>query len=56
MKGMMTRNEAAKYLGVNNQTITNWCNKGLLGSCRGETKTDYTVRMVRRWNVNQTFP
>lgn len=37
----MTRNEAAKYLGVNNQTITNWCNKGLLGSCRGEHRCLY---------------
>lgn len=36
MEGMMTRNEAAKYLGVTKQTITNWCDKGLLGSCRGE--------------------
>lgn len=27
----MTRNEAAAYLGVAAQTITNWVNKGLLG-------------------------
>lgn len=41
MKGLMTRAEAAKYLGVNKQTISNWCNKGLLGSCRGEHRVLY---------------
>ncbi len=30
----MTRNDAAAYLGVDPQTITNWVNKGLLGVFR----------------------
>lgn len=40
----MTRNEAAKYLGVNPQTITNWVERGLL--------TGYCDKKSRRFYVN----
>lgn len=39
----MTRNEAAAYLGVAAQTITNWVNKGLLGGYNDKSSKRYWV-------------
>ena len=39
----MTRNEAAAYLGVDPQTITNWVNKGLLGGYNDKSSKRFWV-------------
>ena len=39
----MTRNEAAAYLGVAAQTITNWVNKGLLGGYNDKSRKRFWV-------------
>lgn len=44
MGKLMTRNEAAAFLGVDAQTITNWVHKGLLGG--------YNDKESRRFYVN----
>ena len=39
----MTRNDAAAYLGVDPQTITNWVNKGLLGGYNDKSSKRFWV-------------
>lgn len=39
----MTRNDAAAYLGVDPQTITNWLNKGLLGGYNDKSSKRFWV-------------
>ena len=39
----MTRNDAAAYLGVDPQTITNWVNKGLLGGYNDKSSKRFFV-------------
>lgn len=39
----LTRNQAAKTLGVSPQTITNWCNKGILRGWKDETNGIFYV-------------
>jgi len=43
MKNVMPRNEAADFLGVEAQTITNWVNKCLLGGFKDETTKRFYV-------------
>ena len=39
----MTRNDAAAYLGVDPQTVTNWVNKGLLGGYNDKSSKRFWV-------------
>ena len=39
----MTRNDAAAFLGVDPQTITNWVNKGLLGGYNDKSSKRFIV-------------
>lgn len=39
----MTRNDAAAFLGVDPQTITNWVNKGLLGGYNDKSSKRFWV-------------
>ena len=41
----MTRNDAAAYLGVDPQTITNWVNKGLLGGYNDKSSKRFWVNV-----------
>ena len=43
----MTRNDAAAYLGVDPQTITNWVNKGLLGGYNDKSSKRFWVKKRR---------
>lgn len=48
----MTRNDAAAYLGVDPQTITNWVNKGLLGGYNDKNSKRFWVNAddVKRYS------
>lgn len=55
MKNIMTRNEAAAYLGVEPQTITNWVDRGLLGGFKDEDTRRFYVNADDVYKYSENY-